>query len=134
MLVTYESMTGNVRRFIKKLEKQTQIKTKEITEDLRVNEPFIHITYTIKFGQIPEKTQKFIHKNKELLLGVCSSGNRNWGNYFAAAADKISQQYNVPVILKFELSGSDSDLDKLIQEVKFIDSNQSSTKVGSIKQ
>ncbi|MCF7618560.1 class Ib ribonucleoside-diphosphate reductase assembly flavoprotein NrdI [Bacillus sonorensis] len=134
MLVTYESMTGNVRRFIKKLEKQTQIKTKEITEDLRVNEPFIHITYTIKFGEVPEKTQKFIHKNKELLYGVCSSGNRNWGSYYAAAADKLSQHYQVPVLLKFELSGSDSDLDKLIQEVKFIDSNQSSTKVGSVKQ
>lgn len=131
MLVTYESMTGNVRRFVRKLEQKMQIKTMEITENLKVDEPFIHITYTIKFGQIPEMTQKFIHKNKDLLLGVCSSGNRNWGNYFAAAADKLSQQYNVPVLHKFELSGSDSDLDKLIQEVKFIDSNQSGAKVGS---
>ncbi|WP_195536382.1 class Ib ribonucleoside-diphosphate reductase assembly flavoprotein NrdI [Bacillus paralicheniformis] len=131
MLVTYESMTGNVRRFVRKLEQKMQIKTMEITEDLKVAEPFIHITYTIKFGQIPEKTQKFIHNNKDFLYGVCSSGNRNWGSYYAAAADKLSQHYQVPVLLKFELSGSDSDLDKLIQEVKFIDSNQSGAKVGS---
>ncbi|MED2945533.1 class Ib ribonucleoside-diphosphate reductase assembly flavoprotein NrdI [Bacillus swezeyi] len=121
MLVTYESMTGNVRRFVRKLEQKMQIKTMEITEDLKVDEPFIHITYTIKFGQIPEKTQKFIHNNKDFLYGVCSSGNRNWGSYYAAAADKLSQHYQVPVLLKFELSGSDSDLDKLIQEVKFIE-------------
>lgn len=63
MLVTYESMTGNVRRFVRKLEQKMQIKTMEITEDLKVDEPFIHITYTIKFGQIPEKTQKFIHNS-----------------------------------------------------------------------
>ncbi|CAI8769835.1 class Ib ribonucleoside-diphosphate reductase assembly flavoprotein NrdI [Bacillus paralicheniformis] len=131
MLVTYESMTGNVRRFVRKLEQKMQIKTMEITEDLKVDEPFIHITYTIKLGQIPEKTQKFIHNNKDFLYGVCSSGNRNWGSYYAAAADKLSQHYQVPVLLKFELSGSDSDLDKLIQEVKFIDSNQSGAKVGS---
>lgn len=131
MLVTYESMTGNVRRFVRKFEQKMQIKTMEITEDLKVDEPFIHITYTIKFGQIPEKTQKFIHNNKDFLYGVCSSGNRNWGSYYAVAADKLSQHYQVPVLLKFELSGSDSDLDKLIQEVKFIDSNQSGAKVGS---
>lgn len=64
MLITYESMTGNVRRFVRKLEQKTKIKTMEITEDLKVNEPFIHITYTIKFGQIPEKLRNSYIKTK----------------------------------------------------------------------
>ncbi len=86
-----------------------------------ITEPFIHITYTIGFGEVPKLTQEFIHNNKELLRGISSSGNKNWGNNFGLAADKIASQYNVPILLKFELAGTDSDVAKFLQEVKFID-------------
>ncbi len=86
-----------------------------------IAEPFIHITYTIGFGEVPKLTQIFIHNNKEFLRGICSSGNKNWGNNFGLAADKIANQYNVPILLKFELAGTDSDVAMFLQEVKFID-------------
>lgn len=120
MLLTYESKTGNVRRFIGKVEKGYSIKTEEITEDLEVQEPFIHVTYTTGFGQVPDKTLKFIENNKNNFVGVAVSGNRNWGDRYGLAGDKLSEQFNVPLLHKFEMSGTATDLDKFIQEVKII--------------
>lgn len=121
MLITYDSMTGNVQRFVYKITNNNYFNVKKITEDTMITEPFIHITYTIGFGEVPKLTQIFIHNNRNLLRGICSSGNKNWGNNFGLAADKIADQYNVPILLKFELAGTDSDVAKFLQEVKFID-------------
>ncbi|MGM0968602.1 MAG: class Ib ribonucleoside-diphosphate reductase assembly flavoprotein NrdI [Bacillota bacterium] len=121
MLITYDSLTGNVQRFVDKIINNKYYNVKKITEDMLITEPFIHITYTIGFGEVPKLTQIFIHNNKELLRGICSSGNKNWGNNFGLAADKIANQYNAPILLKFELAGTDSDVAKFLQEVKFID-------------
>ncbi|MEM5028986.1 class Ib ribonucleoside-diphosphate reductase assembly flavoprotein NrdI [Priestia sp. WB3] len=121
MLITYESLTGNVQRFVDKITNNKYLNVEKITEDMLITEPFIHITYTIGFGEVPKLTQIFIHNNKELLRGICSSGNKNWGNNFGLAADKIANQYNVPILLKFELAGTNSDVAKFLQEVKFID-------------
>lgn len=121
MLITYDTLTGNVQRFVEKITNNKYLNVKKITEDTMIAEPFIHITYTIGFGEVPKLTQVFIHNNKELLRGICSSGNKNWGNNFGLAADKIANHYNVPILLKFELAGTDSDVAKFLQEVKFID-------------
>lgn len=121
MLITYDTLTGNVQRFIDKITNNNYSNVEKITEDTMITEPFIHITYTIGFGEVPKLTQVFIHNNKELLRGISSSGNKIWGNNFGLAADKIANQYNVPILLKFELAGTDSDVAKFLQEVKFID-------------
>lgn len=121
MLITYDTLTGNVQRFVHKIKNNKYLNVKKITEDTMIAEPFIHITYTIGFGEVPKLTQVFIHNNRELLRGICSSGNRNWGNNFGLAADKIASRYNVPILLKFELAGTDSDVATFLQEVKFID-------------
>ncbi|WP_342488673.1 class Ib ribonucleoside-diphosphate reductase assembly flavoprotein NrdI [Bacillus sp. FSL R7-0651] len=121
MLITYDTLTGNVQRFADKITNNKYLNVKKITEDTMITEPFIHITYTIGFGEVPKLTQVFIHNNKEMLRGISSSGNKNWGNNFGLAADKIANQYSVPILLKFELAGTDSDVAKFLQEVKFID-------------
>lgn len=134
MLITYDTLTGNVQRFINKITNNNYSNVKKITEDTMITEPFIHITYTIGFGEVPKLTQIFIHNNKELLRGICSSGNKNWGNNFGLAADKIANQYNVPILLKFELAGTDSDVATFLQEVKFIDNqHKQHTQVYSIE-
>ena len=40
------------------------------------------------------------------------SGNKNWGNRFAKAAEIISEQYNAPLLMKIELHGNTKDLIK----------------------
>ena len=116
MIIVYDSKTGNVERFIKKL--SSDIRTVKITEGLRVTEPFILITYTTGFGATPSSTEEFLVNNNSQLKGVCASGNRNWGSKFGKSADNISQTYKIPIVHKFELSGLPTDVEKIIQEVR----------------
>lgn len=121
MIITYESKTGNVRRFIKALQQELDIESIEITDDTIITQEFIHITYTIGFGEVPERTLNFIKKNKNKIRGVVVSGNKVWGDNYGLAGDKLSAKFHIPLLLKFELSGTKQDLQKLIQEVQLID-------------
>ncbi|QNK54402.1 class Ib ribonucleoside-diphosphate reductase assembly flavoprotein NrdI [Paenibacillus sp. PAMC21692] len=117
MLVVYDSKTGNVKRFINKL----NMRSVQIDENTEINEPFVLVTYTTGFGQVPEKVNTFLRNNHGLLRGVSASGNRNWGSGFAKSADTISTLYDVPVILKFELSGTNRDMQYFVERVRAIE-------------
>jgi protein involved in ribonucleotide reduction len=41
----------------------------------------------------------------------------NWGANFGLAADKISAKYDIPVLLKFELSGLEREVNSFIEKV-----------------
>ncbi|ANS73350.1 ribonucleotide reductase stimulatory protein [Paenibacillus yonginensis] len=113
MLIAYDSKTGNVKRFINKLKMQAV----QIDESMTIDEPFVLVTYTTGFGQVPERVASFLQRNHDRLVGVAASGNRNWGDRFAKSADIISEKYDVPVISKFELSGTFGDAERFKQEV-----------------
>jgi len=114
VLIVYDSMTGNVERFVKKL----NMESLKIHKELRIAEPYVLITYTTRMGEVSNKTRDFLFDNYPFLKGVASSGNRNWGTNFAKAADIISEQYKVPIILKFELSGTEQDLNTFKERLR----------------
>ncbi|ETT58950.1 class Ib ribonucleoside-diphosphate reductase assembly flavoprotein NrdI [Paenibacillus sp. FSL R7-0204] len=113
MLIAYDSKTGNVRRFINKL----KLPAVQIEEHMTIDEPYVLVTYTTGFGQIPEKVSTFLERNHSRLKGIAASGNKNWGELYAHSADLIAQRYNVPVVGKFELSGTFGDVQRIKQEV-----------------
>ncbi|WP_042159452.1 class Ib ribonucleoside-diphosphate reductase assembly flavoprotein NrdI [Paenibacillus gorillae] len=117
MLVVYDSRTGNVKRFINKL----NMRAVPIEEQSEVDEPFVLITYTTGFGQVPERVMSFLKQNSDHLCGVSASGNRNWGNGFAKSADTISEMFGVPVVSKFELSGTNQDMEYFVERVRTIE-------------
>ncbi|MEK3882580.1 class Ib ribonucleoside-diphosphate reductase assembly flavoprotein NrdI [Paenibacillus sp. PL2-23] len=117
MLVVYDSKTGNVKRFINNL----NMRAVTIDEQRKIDEPFVLVTYTTGFGQVPEKVDSFLAENYSLLRGVSASGNRNWGPGFAKSADTIAKKYDVPVILKFELSGTSQDREHFVERVRAIE-------------
>jgi len=116
MLIAYLSRTGNVRRFVNKL----NMRAVSIEAAQSLDEPFVFVTYTTGFGQVPEQACDFLSRHSQLLRGVAASGNRNWGTRFALSADIISQLYKVPVISKFELSGTSRDVELFKQGVESI--------------
>jgi ribonucleoside-diphosphate reductase 2, operon protein nrdI len=124
-IIVYDSKTGNVQRFINKVKNELNIETVKIYDDLIIKKPFILVTYTTGFGQVPKTTKHFLMKNHQYMIAVASSGNMNWGMKFAVAADEISKKYDVPIILKFELSGTKKDVQSFIEEVKNIDNARS---------
>lgn len=99
-------MTGNVRRFVEKL----GIEAIDIENEPIAKEPFVLITYTFGFGEVPQCVNDWLQNNGAMLRGVASSGNRNWGGFFGLAADKISHGYGVPILLKFEQHGTSEDV------------------------
>lgn len=123
IVIAYDSRTGNVERFIKKVKKELEDKSShdfkwifyKIEEDLILEEDFHFITYTTNFGEVPLKTKIFLNNNSEKMQSVSSSGNMNWGPMYGKAANKISSDYSVPILIKFELSGTREDVKKIIE-------------------
>lgn len=114
MDIFYDSLTGNVKRFIEKL----PFKCTPISEVEEVSDSFVLVTYTTGIGQVPENTLSFLQKHGEHLAGVACSGNRIWGERnFCKAGKEISRMYGVPLMLKFELAGFTDDIKTFIKEV-----------------
>ncbi|RKJ53700.1 class Ib ribonucleoside-diphosphate reductase assembly flavoprotein NrdI [Butyricicoccus sp. 1XD8-22] len=88
----------------------------ELTEDLKVDTPYLLITYTDRLGEVPAKVSRFLERNGHLCKGVVVSGNTNFGHqYFGAAGDKIALAYQVPLVRKIELRGFQSDYEAIQQ-------------------
>lgn len=105
-LIAYYSKTGNTRRFVDKLDQSAV----EITPGLTLEQPFVLVTPTYNFGQVPEEVVEFIKFNHTNMLGVVGTGNIVWAQNFAKSADIISRQFSVPIIRKIELSGTAQDV------------------------
>lgn len=106
--IVYYSRTNNTKRFIKKLD--TDLEIVDI-DNYNHQEYFILITPTYNFGQIPEEVLEFLNKNGDNLLGVVSSGNKNWGKAYGQAGNKIAGMYDVPLLHKFEMMGNKKDVE-----------------------
>ena len=117
MKVVFYSFTGNVRRFVKRAELDNTLEINETNASKEITEPFIIVTSTIGFGEVPQPVQQFLGKNHEYLKGVAASGNRNWGQNFAKAGVTISDEYNVPLLLKFEIHGNAQDTTEFKEKV-----------------
>src|SRR5690606_798695 len=113
--IYYDSKTGNVERFIKKVAELTGWKTQKIEPGMTAEHEGHLVTFTTRFGEIPESTQRFLQHAGAYLHSVSSSGNRNWGKNFGLAGDKIAAQYGLPLAFKFELSGTMEDVKQFIE-------------------
>lgn len=119
MLIAFYSMTGNVRRFITNSGVAEQHDTYEIRAGNcreHIEEPFILVTGTYGFGGVPDEVKSFLEVNHGSMLAVASSGNRNWGQNFARAGEHISNDYGVPLLMKFELHGNQKDREEFIEK------------------
>ena len=121
MFVYYDSKTGNVQRFIDKIKKERpEWSFVKISGDMEISENGHLVTFTTNFGEIPDTTEKFLENenNRKYIKSVSSSGNMNWGTLFGKAADKIEQTYGIPVLMKFELSGTRVQVEYFINNIE----------------
>ncbi|MFC7524513.1 class Ib ribonucleoside-diphosphate reductase assembly flavoprotein NrdI [Parapedobacter sp. GCM10030251] len=116
--IYYDSKTGNVARFMEKVAELTGWTVQKIQPDLEVQQEGHLVTFTTRFGEVPETTKSFLQSASRFLLSVSSSGNRNWGRNFAMAGEKIATEYGIPLALKFELSGTQEDVNEFIAIIK----------------
>ena len=90
----------------------------KIGGDFKPAEPGHLITYTTGFGDIPLSTLHFLREHKDMVKSISCSGNRNWGPNYGLAAAKISGQFNLPVLMRFELSGTMADIQQFIDNIE----------------
>ena len=90
----------------------------KIQPDMEVQHEGHLVTFTTRFGEVPETTRDFLQSARNYLLSVSSSGNRNWGKNFALAGEKVAAEYGIPLALKFELSGTNEDVNEFIAIIK----------------
>ncbi len=64
---------------------------------------------------------------------MAASGNRNWGLNFAKAGRTISEEYNVPLLMKFELHGKNKDVIEFKNKVGNFNENHGREKYNHIE-
>ena len=126
-MIAYASRTGNVRYVVSKLE----VESVEIEEGLQLDKPYLLVTYTDGFGDIPLKVVHFLEENRALCKGVVVSGNSNFGHHvYGRAGDKIAAYYDIPLVRKLELRGYQKDYEAIQQfyETRVMNENVFETK------
>lgn len=115
-MIVYTSRTGNVKYIIEKL----NLPSSEIKEGLVIHCPYFLFTYTDGLGEIPKHVKEFLleEENQNNLKGIIVSGNINFGHYFCKPAELIHKTYNVPIIRKIDLRGTQEDINEIIKQYK----------------
>lgn len=124
MKLVYFSLTGQTRRFIKKLD----LPAYEIDPTnpfVSLDEPFVLVVPTYD-KEITETVNEFLdyETNAEQLLGVAGGGNRNFAELFIYTAKDIARDYQAPLLFAFEFNGTVAD----VQEFQQILAELSNTK------
>ncbi|MHA7775211.1 class Ib ribonucleoside-diphosphate reductase assembly flavoprotein NrdI [Roseibium sp. M-1] len=116
-LVYFSSASGNTQRFIEKLGSPALRIPRNKSEALPVvHAPFILILPTFADGEgrgaVHGQVIRFLNDapTRSFLTGVIASGNRNFGSFFAYAGDVVSKKCCVPLLYRFELAGTETDL------------------------
>lgn len=116
-LVYFSSTSGNTERFIRAL----GLPADRIPIDPRApipdpRGPYVLISPTYADGQgrgaVAKQVIRFLNDadRRAKLRGVIASGNRNFGDFYAHAGAVISAKCNVPVLYRFELAGTETDI------------------------
>ena len=123
LLVYFSSVSGNTARFIEKLGMPAVRIPLQGEESPVIDEPFVLVTPTYGGGQgrgeekgaVPKQVVRFLNeeRNRQLIRGVISAGNTNFGESFGLAGDIISRKCNVPHLYRLELFGTPEDIDRV---------------------
>ena len=113
-MIYYASRTGNTKYICGKL---NGIDCVDISDVEDVKNEFVIFTYTDGLGGVPSKVQSFMDKFGHLCKGVICTGNTNFGHdVFCKAADKLSEQFNIPILHRIELRGFEKDYQLIIDK------------------
>ena len=118
--VVYLSLTGKTRQFVNKLGWES-IEISKKNPILEMKEPYIVITPT--YGeQVAHFFYEYIdfEENRNLLMGVAGSGNRNFNTSYCSNSKELAKKYDVPLLHCFENQGTDKDVQILIEKVREI--------------
>ncbi|MDO5603814.1 MAG: class Ib ribonucleoside-diphosphate reductase assembly flavoprotein NrdI [Paracoccus sp. (in: a-proteobacteria)] len=119
-LVYYSSRSGNTAKFVARLGLDALRVPIDDADPMPVpGQPYVLICPTYADGEgrgaVPHQIIRFLNDpaRRSLIRGVISSGNRNFGPYYAASGDIISRKCAIPLLTRFELAGTDHDIARI---------------------
>ncbi|MGX7091916.1 class Ib ribonucleoside-diphosphate reductase assembly flavoprotein NrdI [Hutsoniella sourekii] len=118
-MIVFFSLTGQTRRFVKKLACDQTIELKSGEEIPKMTQPYLLIVPTY-VEEVVEVVFDFLDHgdNASYCKGVCGSGNRNFAQLFCFTAKDIAEDYHIPLLHMFEFQGSENDVAKVEEELK----------------
>lgn len=121
-LVYFSSRSGNTHRFVTRLGiAAARIPISPGDPMPAPSQPFVLVLPTYADGEgrgaVPKQVIRFLNDpdRRQKLRGVIAAGNRNFGTTFALAGDVVAQKCAVPVLYRFELAGSETDLARVTE-------------------
>ncbi|WP_421533614.1 class Ib ribonucleoside-diphosphate reductase assembly flavoprotein NrdI [Morganella morganii] len=116
-LIYFSTRSETCHRFTEKL----GIPATRLPEDgdLTATQPFVLLVPTYggghHSGAVPRPVIRFLNcpENRALLRGVIAAGNTNFGRAYAIAGDIIAAKCQVPFLYRFELLGTQADVDNV---------------------
>ena len=114
------SITGNSFAVVNKINPELYNKIymldrfKESNTEM-TNEFIITVGSYEKEAAMYDPVAKFLNtgNNLKLCKGIIGSGNRNMGPEFLITANKLSREFNLPIIAGVEVSGNHKDIEKI---------------------
>ncbi|MGP5261374.1 class Ib ribonucleoside-diphosphate reductase assembly flavoprotein NrdI [Brachybacterium paraconglomeratum] len=120
-LVFFSSVSENTLRFVERLGRPAvRIPLRPRVEGMiRVCRPFVLVVPTYgggeQAGAVPKQVIAFLNDpaNRALLRGVITAGNTNFGEHYCLAGPVISRKCGVPELYRFELLGTQRDIERV---------------------
>ena len=120
-LVFFSSVSENTRRFVDRAQlPAVRIPLRPRLEGtIRVARPFVLVVPTYgggeRAGAVPKQVGMFLNDpaNRSLIRGVITAGNTNFGEHYCFAGPIISAKCQVPELYRFELLGTDRDVEQV---------------------
>ena len=120
-VVYFSSVSENTKRFVDKLGVKTvriPLKTEEAAEFVHDKDSVLVVpTYGggNEGGTVPKQVIKFLNNplNRKHIKAVIAGGNTNFGEHFCRAGDLVAQKLGVPVLYRFEITGTPEDVNEV---------------------
>ena len=117
-VVYFSSVSENTKRFVDKLEARSvriPIRTEEAAEFVHDRDSVL-VLPTYGGGNdnstVPKQVIKFLNNpdNRKHIKAVIAGGNTNFGSHFGKAGDIVADKLGVPVLYRFEITGTPEDV------------------------
>ena len=132
--IAFYSITGQTKKFVIKTGLQAHEITNEFPQyDMR--EKFILITPSYQDCMMDSLVDFLNYRDdKQNLVGLIGSGNRNFNDLFAQTAKKLSVTLNVPILYLLEFSGTAKDVQNVRNIVNKLSKGEKTNKVEKPKE
>ncbi len=120
-IVYYSNVSENTHRFVQKLgHSAIRLPLRASSPMPEMTAPYMLIvpTYGGRNSEpVPRSVIKFLNNpaNRDYLIYVVGAGNTNFGEDYCKAADRVAEKCKTFVVHRFELLGTQADVDRIRQ-------------------